>query len=97
MVGIHIVLAILSHCDRPENAHVEIQSNLTSHVPCLAFHCAIEPKIVLLIAEFITLEYRCCPCFTLGLEAQKERGPLWLKVTGREGIKAFIQTAFGIQ
>jgi hypothetical protein len=56
-----------------------------------------EPTTVLLIAEFMTLERLCCPCFTLTLEVEKERGPLWLKVTGREGIKPFIRAEFGIE
>ncbi|MGH6802815.1 MAG: hypothetical protein ACREC3_05540 [Methyloceanibacter sp.] len=56
-----------------------------------------EPATVLLIAEFMTLERLCCPCFTLVLEVEKERGPLWLKVTGREGIKPFIRAEFGIR
>ena len=55
-----------------------------------------EPATVWLIAEFITLERLCCPCFTLGLEVEKEGGPLWLKVTGRAGVKPFIRTEFGI-
>ncbi|MFQ5575257.1 MAG: hypothetical protein ACE5E0_06520 [Terriglobia bacterium] len=57
----------------------------------------LEPEMVLLVAEFITLERLCCACFTLGLEVEKERGPLWLKVTSREGIKPFIRAEFGIQ
>ncbi len=57
----------------------------------------IEPEMVLLLAEFMILERLCCPCFTLGLEVEKERGPVWLKVTGREGIKPFIRAEFGIQ
>ena len=56
----------------------------------------LEPEMVMLLAEFITLEHLCCPCFTLGLEVEKEHGPLWLKVTGREGIKPFIRAEFGI-
>ena len=54
-----------------------------------------EPSFVMLIAEFITLEQLCCPFFTLGLEAEPDRGPLWLKITGPEGIKPFIRTEFG--
>ena len=56
-----------------------------------------EPSTVLLLAEFITLERLCCPCFNLALEAERERGPLWLKVTGREGVKPFIRAEFGIE
>ncbi len=56
-----------------------------------------EPEMVRLAAEFITLERLCCPCFTLGMEIERERGPLWLKVTGRDGVKPFIRAEFGIE
>lgn len=56
---------------------------------------SMEPSLMILIAEFITLERLCCPFFTLGLEAERDLGPLWLKVTGREGIKPFIRAEFG--
>lgn len=56
----------------------------------------MEPAMQLGLAEFITLERLCCPCFTLALEAQREQGSLWLKVTGPEGVKPFIRTEFGI-
>ena len=55
-----------------------------------------DGEIVPVIAEFITLERLCCPCFTLALESEKEGGPLWLKITGREGVKPFIRAEFGI-
>jgi hypothetical protein len=61
-----------------------------------AFRFAMEPSMLLQLAEFITLERLCCPCFTLILEAQRDHGPLSLKVTGREGVKAFIRAEFGI-
>ena len=54
-----------------------------------------ESKMVLRLAEFIALEHLCCPCFTLVLEVEKEGGPLWLKITGREGVKPFIRAEFG--
>ncbi len=56
-----------------------------------------EPSMLLVLAEFIALEHRCCPCFTLALELEREHGPLWLKVTGREGVKPFIRAEFGIE
>lgn len=54
-----------------------------------------EPARLMLIAEFIALEHLCCPFFTLGLEAEPDRGPLWLRITGPEGIKPFIRAEFG--
>lgn len=48
------------------------------------------------IAEFITLERLCCPFFTLGLEIEKEGGPMFFIVTGGDGVKPFIRAEFGI-
>jgi len=56
---------------------------------------AADPSLVMLVAEFIALEHLCCPFFTLGLKAEPDRGPLWLKITGPEGIKPFIRAEFG--
>jgi len=53
-------------------------------------------SIVLSLAEFVVLERRCCPFFTLALELDRDDGPLWLRITGGEGIKPFIRAEFGI-
>jgi hypothetical protein len=55
-----------------------------------------EPSTVLLAAEFITLERLCCPFLTLVLEVEGEHGPLWLKLTGREGVKQFLRAELGL-
>ena len=56
-----------------------------------------ESEFILAIAEFIMLERLCCPFFELDMKIEKERGPLWLKITGREGAKPFIRAEFGIR
>jgi hypothetical protein len=56
----------------------------------------MEPATVMLLAEFITLERLCCPWLTLALEVEREQGPLWMKMTGREGAKPCIRAEFGI-
>lgn len=55
-----------------------------------------EPGMIMLVAEFITLELLCCPFFSLAMEVEKKVGPLWLKISGEEGIKPFIRAEFGI-
>ncbi len=42
-------------------------------------------------AEFISLEKLCCPFLSLEIEVEAEGGPVWLRLTGREGVKAFIR------
>jgi hypothetical protein len=42
-------------------------------------------------AEWISFERRCCPFFTFVLEQTRDEGPLWLRLTGSEGIKQLIR------
>ncbi|HEX5081967.1 MAG TPA: hypothetical protein VFY40_07975 [Blastocatellia bacterium] len=48
-------------------------------------------------AEWITMERRCCPFIAFGIEVGREGGPLWLSLTGREGVKAFLKTEFDLK
>lgn len=49
---------------------------------------------LLTAAEWVSLERRCCPFFTFELEQARDEGPLWLRITGAEGVKAFIRSEF---
>jgi len=44
------------------------------------------------IAKFIENERLCCPFFNFGLEIEPNNGPIWLKLTGGEGVKEILQT-----
>jgi hypothetical protein len=46
------------------------------------------------LAEWITGEDKCCSFFHFEIEVERNRGPLWLKIRGDEGIKKFIQATF---
>ena len=48
------------------------------------------------VAEWISLERRCCPFFKFQIEIESEGKPIWLRITGREGVKKFIRLEFGI-
>lgn len=48
------------------------------------------------LAEWTSYERRCCPFFDFEIELRRERGPLWLKLRGREGVKQFMRSEFGI-
>ena len=43
------------------------------------------------VAQFIGNERLCCPFFTFVLEVTPGNGPIWLRITGREGVKDFLQ------
>ena len=45
-----------------------------------------------LVTQFIANERLCCPFFTFTLEVTPAHGPLWLRITGREEVKDFLQS-----
>jgi hypothetical protein len=58
-----------------------------------------SPKDVSLaeLAEWTAAESRCCPFFDFHLDLENEGKLLWLRLTGEEGIKAFIRSEFYMQ
>jgi hypothetical protein len=46
------------------------------------------------VARWIDLERRCCPFFDFQVELRRNDGPIALRLTGPEGIKAFIRAEF---
>ena len=56
-----------------------------------AFRLFDEPDVLVKTAEFISLEKLCCPFLGFVIEVETEGGPVWLRLTGREGVKAFIR------
>ena len=47
-----------------------------------------------LVAAFIANERLCCPFFRFTLEVPPAQGALWLRVTGDEGVKEFVDAEF---
>ncbi len=47
-----------------------------------------------LLAEWVGGERLCCPFFDIDLRVEREGGPLYLRLTGREGVKHFIRSDF---
>jgi hypothetical protein len=48
------------------------------------------------LAEWISAESKCCPFFDFEIQLERENGPLWLKLRGKEGVKRFIRSEFNI-
>lgn len=46
------------------------------------------------LARFVAQETLCCPFFGFALEIEPEQGALWLRLTGRAGVKEFLQAEF---
>ena len=49
---------------------------------------------VQLVSEWAAGEHWCCPFFDIDLRWEREGGGFWLRLTGREGVKQFIQADF---
>jgi len=47
-----------------------------------------------LIAEWAAGEHRCCPFFDIDLRQERESGALYMRLTGRDGVKQFIRADF---
>jgi hypothetical protein len=61
-----------------------------------ALRLPAESETVRDVAEYITLERLCCPFFRFDMEVEQEGGPLWLRLTGREGVKEFTKQELGL-
>lgn len=62
-----------------------------------AFRFSSESTTIQELAEFIIYERLCCPFFDFDLTVEREAGPAWLRLRGREGVKEFIRIEFGIK
>jgi hypothetical protein len=59
-----------------------------------AFEIDAQRMSVTDLAAWTAFEQRCCPFFDFALELRRESGPLTLRLTGRDGVKTFIQAEF---
>lgn len=55
------------------------------------FQYPSDLKTYQLVAEWAAGERVCCPFFEIDLRSEPEGGPLWLRLTGRDGVKEFIR------
>ena len=53
----------------------------------LHFNAALPAADIL---QWIDAERRCCPFMDFEMRLERENGPRWLQLTGREGVKAFL-------
>ena len=61
------------------------------------FRLSGERRSLAILSEWVSLERLCCPFFTFQIEAGSEAQPIWLRMNGREGVKQFMQSEFGIK
>ena len=51
-----------------------------------------ETDLLQTVMAFITYERLCCPFFHFGLEIEPQQGPIWLRLSGTEDVKFFLQS-----
>lgn len=56
-----------------------------------------DSSMVMKAAEFITLERLCCPFLSFQLSLEEEKGPLWITLSGREGVKDLLRLELGLE
>ena len=44
-----------------------------------------------LLTEWISGERGCCPFFDIKMQVEREGGPIKLRLTGKDGVKKFIE------
>jgi hypothetical protein len=49
------------------------------------------------LVEWVNLERQCCPFFGFEILWEPENGPVWLQLTGPQGVKDFIIGEFGLR
>lgn len=55
------------------------------------FEFPADEKTYKMVTEWAIQERLCCPFFDIDVRLEREGGPLWLRLTGREGVKEFIR------
>jgi hypothetical protein len=55
------------------------------------FEFPADSNTVQLVTEWAVGERACCPFFDIDMRLEREGGSLWLGLTGRDGVKQFIQ------
>ena len=62
-----------------------------------AFRHSSEAEVLIALAEYVTLERLCCPFFDFAIEVGRDRGEVWLKITGEQEAKRILQAAQGYE
>ena len=59
-----------------------------------AFQFSPSDEVIEMLSTLIRLERSCCAFLNFQLEVPAENGPIWLRLTGPDGSKSFLQGIF---
>jgi len=86
--------------DEHQEDHRRVSNALFGHITDLqelpdgyAFQLPAETDVVQAAGVFVSRERLCCPFFHFTLEVPSSGGPVWLEMTGRDGVKGYIEDA----
>jgi hypothetical protein len=54
------------------------------------------PDTFRLVAEWAAGEHLCCPFFDIELRQERDKGSFWMRLSGRSGVKRFIEADLGL-
>lgn len=60
-----------------------------------SFRVPTSSEMLLKIAEWMANERLCCPFFRFAVELEPGQGPIWIHLTGGEGVREFVTANFG--
>lgn len=60
-----------------------------------AFQLPNEPGMFMSVAQFVENERLCCPFYNFVIEVEPNGGPLWLRLTGGDGVKELLEVIAG--
>ena len=93
-------MTAIAHEQRGE--HVAIIKSLFGAVQSIrelpdgySFELPNQSDVLLTASEIIINERLCCPFFDFALEIERDGGPIWLSLKGRDGVKPFIMAEVG--
>jgi hypothetical protein len=79
------------HFEELEPALQKLKKSARELADGYEFEFPADEKTFQLLTEWAMQERLCCPFFEISLRFEREGGPLWLRLTGREGVKDFIK------
>jgi hypothetical protein len=72
------------------NARVEIKELADGY----AFRYQPGGVSLVELADWVDSEARCCPFFDMAISVERDGGPVWLMLRGKDGVKQFIRSEF---
>ena len=79
------------HFDELGPALLKLKSGVRELPDGYEFEFPSDRASLALLEEWVAGERVCCPFFDITLRLEREGGPVWLRLTGREGVKHFIE------